>query len=264
MPRRALSATRAADVLNFLAAHPGESFSYSQIAQRLGINLASTHNLLIALSECGYLKRNPEDRRFSLGPALVAIGDAALRGHRAIEETRRAMREHSREQNAETLAFVRAGTDAFCVARAGPSAGPGRTVQVGQRIPMMAPLSSVFFAWASDGEVERWLLRGGAPRREQKRQREILRQVRERGYSVALEVAERRQLGDLLVALAENPARKRCRGKCARSSRSSASAPISSTKRAAPRSGSARSPRRSSTPTARSTCRSHSRSTATI
>ncbi len=205
MPRRALSATRAADVLNFLAAHPDESFSYSQIAQRLGINLASTHNLLIALNECGYLKRGPNDRRFSLGPALVAIGDAALRGHRAIEETRRAMRELSREQGTETLAFVRAGTDAFCVARAGPSAGPGRTVQVGQRIPMMAPLSSVFFAWAAEDEIERWLLRGGAPRREQKRQREILRQVRERGYSVALEVAGRRQLGDLLVALAENP-----------------------------------------------------------
>ncbi len=36
MPRRALSATRAADVLNLLAAHPDESFSHSQIAQRLG------------------------------------------------------------------------------------------------------------------------------------------------------------------------------------------------------------------------------------
>ena len=205
MPRRALSATRAADVLNFLAAHPDETFSYSQIAQRLGINLASTHNLLIALTECGYLTRDPEDRRFALGPALVALGDAALRGHRAIEETRHAMRELSREQHAETLAFVRAGTDALCVARAGPSSGPGRTVQVGQRVPMMAPLSSVFFAWASEEEVGRWLLRGGAPRREQKRQREILRQVRERGYSVALEVEGRRALGDLLVALAENP-----------------------------------------------------------
>ena len=205
MPRRALSATRAADVLNFLAAHPEASFSYSQIAQRLGINLASTHNLLIALTECGYLTRDPEDRRFALGPALVAIGDAALRSHRAIEETRRAMRDLSRDQDAETLAFVRAGSDALCVARAGPSSGPGRTVQVGQRVPMMAPLSSVFFAWASEKEVERWLLRGGAARREQKRQREILRQVRDRGYSVALEVEGRRQLGDLLVALAENP-----------------------------------------------------------
>ena len=101
MPRRALSATRAADVLNFLAAHPEASFSYSQIAQRLGINLASTHNLLIALTECGYLTRDPEDRRFALGPALVAIGDAALRSHRAIEETRRAMRDLSRDQGKE-------------------------------------------------------------------------------------------------------------------------------------------------------------------
>ena len=133
MPRRALSATRAADVLNFLAAHPEASFSYSQIAQRLGINLASTHNLLIALTECGYLTRDPEDRRFALGPALVAIGDAALRSHRAIEETRRAMRELSRDQDSETLAFVRAGSDALCVARAGPSSGPGPRIERDRR-----------------------------------------------------------------------------------------------------------------------------------
>ena len=62
MSRRALSATRAVDVLNFLAAHPGEAFSYSQLSQRLQVNLASTHNLLLALVECGYLTRSANDR----------------------------------------------------------------------------------------------------------------------------------------------------------------------------------------------------------
>jgi DNA-binding IclR family transcriptional regulator len=205
MSRRALSATRATEVLGLLAAQPDESFSYSQISQRLEINLASTHNLLLALTEAGYLVRSPVDRRFSLGPALVAIGDAALRGNPAVEEARMQMRQLSRELELETLAFVRAGTDALCVARAGPAPGPGRTARVGQRIPMMAPLSSVFLAWASEAEVEQWILRAGTPSGDEARAREILRRVRERGYSVALEVEGRRQLGELLGELADDP-----------------------------------------------------------
>ena len=193
------------DLLNFLAAHPGEAFTYSQLAQRLQINLASTHNLLIALVECGYLTRSPSDRSFSLGPALVALGDAALRENPAVEQARIHMRRLSRQLGRETLALVRAGSDALCIARAGPAQVPGRTLRVGQRIPLMAPLASVFVAWAPEDEIERWLLRGGVPRREQRRQREILRRVRERGFSVALEVAGRRQIGELLDELAENP-----------------------------------------------------------
>ena len=192
-------------MLNFLAAHPGESFAFSQLAQRLSINLASTHNLLIALVECGYLTRSPSDRTFALGPALVALGDAALRENPAVEQARVQMRRLSRELGRETLAFARAGSDVLCIARAGPAEATGRTMRVGQRVPLMAPLSSVFVAWAEPAEIERWLLRGGAPRREQRRQREILSRVRARGFSVALEVAARRQIGDLLGELAERP-----------------------------------------------------------
>src|SRR5687767_11996212 len=139
MPRRALSASRAADVLNFLAAHPDQAFSYSQLAQRLQINLASTHNLLLALVECGYLTRSASDRRFSLGPALVALGDAALRENPVVESARIQMRRLSRALGRETLALVRAGSDALCIARAGPAQAPGRTLRVGQRIPLIAP-----------------------------------------------------------------------------------------------------------------------------
>jgi DNA-binding IclR family transcriptional regulator len=191
--------------LNFLAAHPGEAFSYSQLSQRLQVNLASTHNLLIALMECGYLTRNPSDRTFSLGPALVALGDAALRENPAVEQARMQMRRLSRELGRETLALVRAGSDVLCIARAGPAQPPGRTARVGQRIPLIAPLASVFVAWAPEDEILRWIVRGGTPRREQRRQLEILSRVRERGFSVALEVRGRRQIGELLGELAEDP-----------------------------------------------------------
>ena len=205
MPRRALSATRAADLLNFLAAHPDEPLSYSELSSRLGINQASTHNLLMALTECGYLSRDPKNRTYSLGAALVAIGDAALRENPIIDETRIEMAKLAVELDMGAVALVRAGGDALCISRAGPRRAKVEPPEVGQRIPIMAPLVSVFVAWSSDEEIEQWLLRGSASPPDQQRAREILEQVRSRGYSVALEVAGRRRLGGLITELAEDP-----------------------------------------------------------
>lgn len=212
MPRPALSASRATDLLNFLAAHPGHSPTYSQLARDLQVNLASTHNLLVALCEAGYLLRDPVDRSYSLGPALVAIGDAALERNPVIDEARPRMRNLSRALQLETLAFVQVGADTLCVARAGPEQPPGMTARVGQRVPLMAPLASVFVAWAPPAQVEAWLLRGGASPRERRQQEKHLEVVRRRGYSVAVEVEGRRRIGDLLSELADNPRSEKLRG----------------------------------------------------
>ncbi len=205
MSRRALSATRAADLLNFLAAHPDEPLSYSELSSRLGINQASTHSLLMALTECGYLSRDPKTRTFSLGAALVAIGDAALRGNPVVDETRVEMAKLAKELDMGAVALVRAGADALCIARAGPRRAQVDPPEVGQRIPIIAPLVSAFVAWASEAEVEQWLLRGSTSDLEQRRARESLERVRHRGYSVALEVPGRRRLGALIADLAEDP-----------------------------------------------------------
>jgi DNA-binding IclR family transcriptional regulator len=72
-------------------------------------------------------------------------------------------------------------------------------------VPLIAPLASAWIAWSSDREVRRWMTAGNARRSEQRRLREILEVVRERGYSVALEVEGRRRIGEMLTALAEDP-----------------------------------------------------------
>ena len=42
--------------LDFLAAHPTESFTLSELSRRLGINGASAHAVLTELTEAGYLE----------------------------------------------------------------------------------------------------------------------------------------------------------------------------------------------------------------
>jgi DNA-binding IclR family transcriptional regulator len=54
-------------------------------------------------------------------------------------------------------------------------------------------------------EQERWLQRGGAPGASRDEQTRMLEVVRRRGYAVALEVEERRLIGELLLRLRDDP-----------------------------------------------------------
>ena len=58
MARPALAASRAIDILNFLASRPDETFSLSELARRTGVNVASTHAIVAALTQAGYLNRS--------------------------------------------------------------------------------------------------------------------------------------------------------------------------------------------------------------
>src|ERR1039458_5209422 len=72
MTRPALAAARAVEVLNFLASHPGESFTLSELSRHLNLNMASGLSVLKALTDAGYVHRHDSHKTYSLGPALVA------------------------------------------------------------------------------------------------------------------------------------------------------------------------------------------------
>jgi DNA-binding IclR family transcriptional regulator len=205
--RPALSATRATRVLDFLAAHSERGFTYTQLAQRLEINLASLHALLTALVEVGYLVRDPVQRTYSLGPVIVALGASALARNPAIDRARAELQPLCDAVRLGGLVYALAGNDMLVVARAGPEPARGTGMLVGQRVPLMAPLGAVFVAWAGGEREEQWFARTGVARNRPSRRKleAMLAAVRERGCSVALEIDPRRKLGGLLAELAEFP-----------------------------------------------------------
>ena len=111
MARRALSATRTADLLNFLAAHPEESLSYSELSRRLQVNLASTHSLLMALTECGYLTRDPRDRYSLLSVAGVFM---EFRVDTVLVRSRGYQPHHSRECTGQHQKNAAASRHSLC------------------------------------------------------------------------------------------------------------------------------------------------------
>jgi DNA-binding IclR family transcriptional regulator len=181
MPRPALAATRAIAVLNYLAAHPRESFTLSDLASALDVNVASMHGLLAALSEAGYVVRHARLRTYGLGPAVAALGSAALERHTVIDVARDAARDLANELGLEVAVTAPAGDEIVILSRGGEHHARDFATYVGQRVPLRQPTGSVFVAWGRDADT--WLQDAEDP----DLLRAVLDGVRRRGYAVALE-----------------------------------------------------------------------------
>jgi DNA-binding IclR family transcriptional regulator len=179
MVRPALSATRAVDVLNFLAGHAAEEFTLSDLAARLSINLASAHALLAVLTEAGYVARHQRLRTYSLGPSVVALGNAALKRHPAIDHAHEEARHLAEGLGLGVAVTARAGDDIVFLERVGQHRPRDIDVQVGQRVPMVPPVGAAFAAWC---DAESWLARADNRRAMEA----VLADVRTRGWAAAL------------------------------------------------------------------------------
>src|SRR5919107_5173479 len=129
MGRSAPSVERALAVLDFLAAHPGEEFTLSHLARRLGLSKATCHAVLGTLTRAGYLQRHPERLTYRLGPTLIALGSAAQSDARALDLARDEMRSLSAELALECLASTAVGDEIVILARSGPPAATPPTLQ---------------------------------------------------------------------------------------------------------------------------------------
>ena len=179
MARPALSATRAVAVLNFLATHATSEFTLSDLASRLDINLASAHAVLAVLTDAGYLARHQRLRTYSIGPCAVALGNAALQRHPAIDHARDEARRLADELALGVTVTALAADDMVVLGRFGEHRQRDIAVHVGQRMPIVPPLAAVFVAW---DDTEPWLARAD----NRQAMEAVLAAVRSRGWAATL------------------------------------------------------------------------------
>jgi DNA-binding IclR family transcriptional regulator len=213
--RPALAAARAVEVLNFLASHPGESFTLSELSRHLNLNMASGLSVLKALTDAGYVHRHHSHKTYSLGPALVAVGYAALARYQVIDIAVEEMRRLAADCDTECVASVVVGDEIVIVGASGRPRLEGADVRVGQRVPIIPPIGPIFLAWGESPRVERWLdaLGPGAEESERELYRGAVATVRRRGFSVGLESGARAQSGRALIDLVNSPRDERLRGR---------------------------------------------------
>jgi DNA-binding IclR family transcriptional regulator len=175
------------EVMNFLAAHPTESFKLSELAARLGLSNGSAHRVLNTLAEARYLSRHPKHKTYSLGMALVAIGQAALAKHRDIEVARRELARLAKELKVQCMAATVADGELLLLASEGTPQTGEPPNHIGERRPFMPPLGMAHAAWLSADLQSEYLSRAPAALNDSVHERlgEALQIIRQRGYSLA-------------------------------------------------------------------------------
>ena len=207
MARPAPGADRSVAILELLAAHPSDRFTLSEVARRCSLNKATAHALLATLSQHGILLRHPDDKRYSLGPRLVEIGAAALRGYTAIDFAPAALERLSMATGRWCRAFARQEDRISVVAQARVPADVDPLDPVA--LPLTPPLGALWMAWSDRPTVEAWLARAAAADAVGPAQ-EALPAIRRDGYGVTRASPELRLLSrPVLTAGAPAPAGRR-------------------------------------------------------
>ncbi len=178
---------RVIDVLNFLAAHPTESFTLSEVAAQLGLSNGSAHRVLTTMAEARYLSRHPKHKTYTLGVALVAIGQAALERHRGVDIARREMARLTAELRAQCIATAIVDDELLFLAKEGTPQTHDSLNRVGERRPFLPPLGVGHVAWADSATVESYLARSRDTLTDAMRDhlRRSLAIIRDRGYAIA-------------------------------------------------------------------------------
>ncbi|CAN7339912.1 helix-turn-helix domain-containing protein [Phenylobacterium sp. LjRoot225] len=203
MPRPALSASRSLDVIDFLASFPGRDFTLSEIARAAKINVASCHAVLSALTDRGYLCRSAKQKTYTLGPTLIAAGQAALKSQPLVARARDAAEELYREFGIPVLLSAAIEDEILGVVSVTDAAGRDAGLRVGERMPLVPPIGAAFVAWASPAAIEAWLAKCADPKDAAliHEWRDALALIRKRGYQVTLQLPENDQLAALMAEM---------------------------------------------------------------
>ena len=124
-----------------------------------------------------------------------------LSGHlKRIDLARREMESLSADLSARCLAVVRQGEDLVVAAGAGEMRSNSLPGVVGQRLPFVPPIGSIFAAWDGQDVATEWISRGAADR--QAHDRRSLESIRERGHSVTIIDRAQRKFGAAMAQVA--------------------------------------------------------------
>lgn len=154
-PQGAQGTVRIAALLRIVAAHNAAGMKLNEIAGLAGLEQSTAHRIVTALHSVGFLSREPDSRRYHLGPLLFELFTTAFPHFNIREICLPAMTSLAERMGDTVYLTVRAGFDGICVARRQGSY-PIRTctVEVGQRRPLGVGAASLALLSAlSDTEI---------------------------------------------------------------------------------------------------------------
>lgn len=140
-------------VLDLFAADPEVTWSLAELTRELGMNKTTVFRILGTLEKHGYLTRDRESRRYTLGPAALALGSAA--GGRLRQIAYPELRRLTEETGETSQLHVITGLEIVCVDKVESSQPVRVSYEIGRRGPLHAGASGKsLLAFLSDEELD--------------------------------------------------------------------------------------------------------------
>jgi DNA-binding IclR family transcriptional regulator len=192
---------RVVAVLDFLASHPHDRFGVSELARRLSLSKPTCLGIVGVLADAGYLVRDPRDKTYRLGSALIALGHAAQESMRVSPAARAALRQLS-AACATTAALSAVVDDRITVLDLVAPPDQPAPVQVGQSYPFAPPVGLMFVLWDDDA-VTAWLARQPTIplRTDSERLGRVMAECRADGYLVERQTPAGQRLYALMAGM---------------------------------------------------------------
>jgi DNA-binding IclR family transcriptional regulator len=159
--RRSPPTDRVIALLDVLAARPGQALTSSELARQVDVTRTTCHSLLMTLADAGYLVRDPRSKTYTLGPALIALGQAAQRSFPSIQLSRGELERLHRRTGLPCTATAVVGGDLVLIDRVSSVVDEEDrgVAERSQRTPLAAPFGALHVAWSGPEEAAAWIER---------------------------------------------------------------------------------------------------------
>jgi DNA-binding IclR family transcriptional regulator len=152
------SIERAADVLLYLASTGTPDLGVTEVASALDLSKAVVHRILSSLRHHGFVRVDPDTRRYSLGPAALTIGAAYLDNMDIRDLAAEPMRRLVKLTGETATLSIRDGWTRVYIDQMTPPREVKMSVRLGVPFPLHAGGSSkAFLAFLPDDEIDRYL-----------------------------------------------------------------------------------------------------------
>lgn len=175
---------RVVDIIELLAERRGSTTRLSDIVHALGLNQATAYVILKELDEMGWVTRNPADKTFSVGAALVRLAGRIDQAPSIAHAARAAASAAATDTGYAASVSERVG-DSLVITAFIAGSDDQWSLSAGDRVPFAAPFGPAYAAWEPADERRVWIQRSGvnSPAFEA-RLEEHLEETRHHGFSV--------------------------------------------------------------------------------
>ncbi len=192
---------RVVRVLEALRLAADGGLRYAELAQAADVSQATCHAILATLTDAGYVVRDPASRAYSLGPALLGLGDAAERSFPEVQLARAELDALAIETGLRCHA-AKVVDDAITVVAVAGATDVDDPIRPGTRIPFAPPFGAIHVAWSSPHIVEQWIRRAPSASFTAARLHDVVNDHRRSRVAVAPYTPASARLRELLGELA--------------------------------------------------------------